>query len=240
MESPEPSEAEVRRHPPAFNAPAIVVAMLALLAAIHLATVLAGPGWQGWWTQWFAFVPGFITFDPDDTVLGIRPWWSFVTYGLFHGDWLHLGTNAIWLLAMGTPVARRFGTWRFLAFFAAGSIAGALAQYALDPRALVPMIGASGAVSALFGAAVRFALAGGLRGPAVHLRPRMGLVDAFTNRNVLTFVLVWLGFNFVFGAGLVPIPGAEGSIAWVAHMGGFALGLLGFGWFDPLPRARAA
>ena len=231
-----PDLPEPRGHPPAFNVPGVVLALLALLAAIHVATVFLAPsdGW-GWWVPWLSFVPGFITFPAAETELGMTPWWSFVTYGLFHGDALHLATNGLWLLAMGSPVARRFGTGRFLAFIFAGTVAGAVAHYVVDPRALVPMIGASGAVSALFGAAMRFALAGrGLRGPDVHLRPRLSLVEAFSDRTVLSFVLIWLAINYVFGAGLIPIPGAEGGIAWQAHMGGFALGLFGFALFDPI------
>ena len=51
--------------------------------------------------------------------------WTFVTYAFIHGDWTHLGLNGVWLLAFGTPVARRFGMARFLAFFAVTAAAGA-------------------------------------------------------------------------------------------------------------------
>ena len=226
---------EPERVPPAFNTPAIVVVLLAVMAATHGVFSFGGDALQRDMLQWLSFVPGFITLAPDQTVLGVRPWWSFVSYAFLHGDWLHLGVNAVWLLAMGTPVARRFGVGRFIAFFAAGSVAGALAQYSADTGSLVPMVGASGGVSALFGGAVRFALAGGLRGPAVHLRPRLSLAAAFTDRTVLSFIVIWSVLNFAFGSGIIPIPGAEGEIAWQAHAGGFAFGLLAFGLFDPLP-----
>ncbi len=51
--------------------------------------------------------------------------WTFVTYSLLHGSWMHLGVNGVWLLAFGSAVARRFGVLRFLSFFAVTAAAGA-------------------------------------------------------------------------------------------------------------------
>ena len=88
----------------------------------------------------FSFIPARY----DATVLAqgrcragsAREIWTFVTYALIHGDWTHLGLNSVWLLAFGTPVARRFGALRFLAFFAVTAAAGAAAHLATHSQCL--------------------------------------------------------------------------------------------------------
>ena len=70
---------------------------------------------------------------------------------------MHLGFNAVWLLAFASPVARRFGARRFLLFFAVTIAAGALAYLLAHAGALAPMIGASAGISGMMGAAARFA-----------------------------------------------------------------------------------
>ena len=68
-----------------------------------------------------------------------------------HGDVLHLIVNSAWLLAFGTPLVRRMGSIRFIAFSAVCGIAGALVFWALNPGLLAPMVGASGAISGMMG-----------------------------------------------------------------------------------------
>ncbi|MBZ0217625.1 MAG: rhomboid family intramembrane serine protease, partial [Fimbriimonadaceae bacterium] len=65
--------------------------------------------------------------------------------------------------------------------------------------------------------------------------PATGLLAALGNTRVIAFVAVWFGINILFGTGLVSIPGAEGGIAWEAHVGGFLVGLIGFSLFDLRP-----
>ena len=83
--------------------------------------------------------------------------WTFVTYALLHADWMHLLFNSVWLLAFGTPLARRFGAARFLAFCAVTAAAGALAHLMTHFGQMVPMVGASGAISGTMSGAMRFA-----------------------------------------------------------------------------------
>ncbi|OYX84533.1 MAG: rhomboid family intramembrane serine protease, partial [Azorhizobium sp. 35-67-5] len=111
----------------------------------------------------FSFIPG--RYDPSAEFhlpggLGAELW-TFVTYAFLHANWMHLGINLVWMLAFATPVARRFGTPRFLAFFAATAAAGAAAHLVTHTDAMVPMIGASASISGFMAAAVRFAFAPG-------------------------------------------------------------------------------
>ena len=71
--------------------------------------------------------------------------------------WTHLGVNAIWMLAFGSAVARRFGAMRFLAFFVVTAAAGAAMHLLTNAGSQAPMIGASAAISGAMAAAMRFA-----------------------------------------------------------------------------------
>src|SRR5262249_13759849 len=97
---------------PMFNVPPVVAATVAVLILIHFVRDLILPQSLDLAVlAWFAFIPA--RYDPTPLVHGAYPGglaadvWTFVTYALLHGNWLHLGLNAVWLLAFGTPVARR-------------------------------------------------------------------------------------------------------------------------------------
>lgn len=191
----------------------------------------------------FGFVPARYGGAPDIAgefpggVAGVL--WSFFTYALLHGDWLHLGINTVWMVAFGTPVLRRFGIGRFLALSAVAALGGAVAHLFTHWGAIAPMIGASAAISGQMGAAVRFAFRPGgpigTFGAGEDWRwriPALPLHQAFRDIRVVAFVGVWFGVNIAFGAAS-PVPGAGAAIAWQAHIGGFLVGLLLFRWFDP-------
>ena len=167
--------------------------------------------------------------------------WSFFSYALLHADWMHLGFNAVWLLAFASPVARRCGAPRFLMFFAVTIAAGALGYLLAHAGALAPMVGASAGISGMMGAAARFAFEPGGSLAMWHgdranadLVPAAPLFVALRNPRVLTFVGVWFGLNLLFGLGSVSlVTGDNQSVAWEAHVGGFLAGLLLFSLFDP-------
>jgi membrane associated rhomboid family serine protease len=232
---------------PIFNVPASVVIVLAILLAVHLVRdfVLA-PKPELEFILLFAFIPA--RYDASLLIGGAMPGgtaadiWTFVTYALIHADYMHLGFNSVWLLAFGTPVARRFGAARFFAFFAVTAAAGAAAHLLTHARELQPMVGASASISGMMAAAMRFAFQRGgpvwSRGedPAVYHLPALPLIQAVSDRRILIFVIVWFGLNILFGLGSLSLTGEQQSIAWQAHIGGFVGGLLLFGLFDPVSR----
>lgn len=237
-DAPVETKVRARTHPPAVNVPAVVLALGGAFLVIH--------GFAHWLDdagrlallERFSFVPAFYGVEAERLLHPEARFWTPVTYGFLHGDWMHVAVNCVWLLAFGTPVAKRFGTARFVVFTLAGFAAGAAAHYAARPDELAPLVGASGAVSAYFGAAARFALLPGRIGSDAALRlPAATLAQTFTTRSTLIFIAVWLVINWVVGSGVVPL-GVEGpQIAWEAHVGGFVLGLFGFALFDPVRRA---
>jgi membrane associated rhomboid family serine protease len=230
---------------PMLNVPVAVVALVALLCIVHACLVLLLNEEQTTETLLlFAFIPARY----DSSVLTDVAWpggwaadiWTFFTYALLHGDISHLLLNVVWLLAFGTPVARRFGPTRFLAFMALAAAGGAAAHLVAHLGQLLPMIGASAAISGAMAAAIRFVFQGG--GPLglwrdhdqVYRVPAAPLLVSLREPRVLAFLLVWFGVNIVFGFLSLGNPGVEQAVAWEAHIGGFVTGLVAFSLFDPI------
>jgi len=256
---------------PIFDAPFVVVALVAILLAIHGAFSLAFEQTQDAILGQFAFMPARLTlaFWPErfnvlleqanlspealQKAVALRAFfpllqqgakfWTLLTYAFIHGSWVHVGLNSIWIIAFGPPVARRLGSLRFLALFAATAIAGALVHWAFNTMDVTPLIGASAADSGLMAAATRFVFeAGGpLGGPAGYSRSSPGanydvtappLRRLLRERRVVIFLVIWLATNFIFGAGAQSFGLSEAPVAWLAHLGGFALGFFLFPLFD--------
>lgn len=241
--------------PRAFNIPSVVLVLSAMLTAVHMIrTYLLDMEQEIEAILLFSFIPARylsgitalnlpIGYDfPGGLAADI---WTFLTYGALHADWTHLLVNLAWMVAFGSAVAMRFGAGRFLALTLAATAGGALLHLATRWGDLSPVIGASAAVAGHMGAAIRFALAGpnpmiggGRHSDRLHA-PADNLFDALRDRRVLAFLVVWFGINLLFGTGIVTFGVGEGGIAWEAHIGGFLVGLLGFGLFDP-PRPPPA
>ncbi|WP_291854611.1 rhomboid family intramembrane serine protease [Bradyrhizobium sp.] len=231
-----------------FNVPGVVLALGLLLLCIHLVLDFVLTDAQA------EQVLRLFAFSPQRYAANAPAWlpawwgpqfWSVVSYAFLHADFNHLILNLVWLLAFGPPLARRFGSARFLAFCAATAAAGAAAHFVTHIGALAPMIGASAAVSGTMAAAMRFVfqrggplgLLGSGETESYHV-PAAPLVAILRDPRIVAFLAVWFGINIIFGMGVVVLPGSEGTVAWQAHIGGFLAGLLGFSWFDPVRPAE--
>ncbi|MBS9476121.1 rhomboid family intramembrane serine protease [Ancylobacter radicis] len=240
----DPSQIATQRRQPILNVPTVITVLAAVMLAIQLVRDWVDPDTGIEILALFAFIPA--RFDPSILAEGVLPGgtgadvWTFVTYAFLHGGWSHVGLNLLWMLAFGSPVARRFGTLRFLAFFVVTVAAGAGLHLVTHEGELVPMIGASAAVSGCMAAAIRFMFAseGHVRWQpdmmSASVRyPAPPLTVVLRDRRVIGFVGVWFLINIGFGL-LGPAGLTDGSIAWEAHIGGFLVGLLMFPLFDPV------
>ncbi|HWL05658.1 MAG TPA: rhomboid family intramembrane serine protease [Xanthobacteraceae bacterium] len=245
----EPTRPAVSGREPVLNVPAVILALILAFVAVHVLFWMVLPEREATaFLLRFAFIPA--RYDPAAIPSGILPGgsgadiWTFVTYAFLHADFSHLFFNSVWLLAFGSPVARRFGTQRFLVFFAVTAAAGAALHLAVHPGDFVPVVGASAAISGAMAAALRFVFHGG--GPLGLLRPGLDggsyavpaqpLRENLRDSRVLLFVTVWFGVNIVFGLGGIGVQEEGQTVAWIAHIGGFAAGLLLFPMFDPVGR----
>jgi membrane associated rhomboid family serine protease len=233
MTEPAGTDAEEQpqsRREPLLNLPAVIVAIILLCAAIHLLRSFALSEDQDFELLLrAAFFPVRYSGGYD---LDLYAFTSPVTYSLLHGGLAHLAINMVWLAAFGSPLANRIGPLRFIAFWIFTALGAAALHYIARPEDLAPVVGASGAISGMMGAAARF----GFRIDRSDRRPifagrRLTLLQSVTNRQVVIFLSVWLLINLVAGLGF-DFTGSGGQIAWEAHIGGMLAGLLGIALFD--------
>lgn len=225
--------ADIRKREPAFNLPGGLVFVLALLTLIHVVrTYLLSSVTDESVLLQFAFIPGRYTIPFAEQDLG---WlWSPITYSLLHGSWEHLIFNAFWMVAFGAPVVRRIGLTRFFIFWCLSAIAAVAFHMALHWGAMILVVGASGVVSGLMGAAARFVFSpsGRISRQFAHLNRRLTIAEALSNRSVLVFSGIWFLTNFLIGFGQIFGSVAGGAVAWEAHIGGFLFGFFFFPLFD--------
>lgn len=221
-------------NPPIFNLPAGVLVALALICGIYaLQALVFSSDVNEWITFQFAFVPLRYVYPLGEQ--GLAWLWSPVTYSLLHGSFQHLAFNSLWLAAFGTPVCRRIGEVRFVFFWIVSAVAAAVLHAAVNWGEPSVMVGASGVISALMGAACRFAFGGRLRtgrGSVGREPPLLSIPAALSDRTVLIFILVWFLGNLAIAVGLPLMAPDAGAIAWDAHIGGFLMGFVGFRLFD--------
>lgn len=225
---------------PIFNVPAVVLAVLGLCVAVHLGRGLLDPETDALWTLTLAVVPARLSSLATANELPggvISAWLSMITHMFVHGSLTHLAFNGAWLLAFGTPLARRIGSARFLAFSGLCGVAGALTFVALHWGVMAALVGASGAISGMTAATLRFLFPairdrglGALGGDPI-LAPTRSLSECLADRRFMIVAGTWLGLNAAIGLGFDPISSGQ-VIAWEAHIGGFLAGLLTYGWFD--------
>ena len=133
---------------------------------------------------------------------------------LVHGGPLHMAFNLLMLVWCGLAVERVLGRGPLILLYVVGAYAAAAAQWAAAPGSMIPVIGASGAVSAVIGA---FALSFGQQKRIVR-SPRL-------NRwlNAAWLLAAWVVLQVLVGF----LAGAQGYLlATPAHIGGFVAGLL--------------
>lgn len=238
---PQPNQDQSSRQP-IFLLPAVITGLIAVMVLIHVVRALAvNPDTDSEVVYWLAFIPLRIT-DPGSFIGGWLPIiWTPFTHALLHGGWEHLLVNMAWLMIFGTPVARRYGTVPTLVLFFASAVAGAALFAVTTIGSLQVLLGASGGIAGLTGAACRFIFQ-----PVVTARhPETGEVivlgratarlgDLARDRRATFFIGVWVVLN----AAVPVLPlllGQNIEIAWQAHLGGFFCGLL----FTPLFDRRA-
>ena len=194
-------------------------ATYSICAVTGLAWAIAATGGLG---VRVAAVAGFIParLSMDLVVPGAAPeWLTPLTATLVHASLTHLAFNLLMLGFCGRFLEASIGSAATLLLYLVGAYAAAAAQYAIDPLSVAPMIGASGAASALVGA---YALLYGRR-RVQGWGPRSGLA-----LHVLWLAAAWIGLQAMVGLASGGVPGAPmGSrIAVAAHVGGFLAGLV--------------
>lgn len=222
---------------PIFNVPKSVLLAIALMVGVQVARDLLPDEVDVTFLLALAFIParyaGAAPELPGGYLTAVT---SFVTYMVVHAGWVHLLVNAMWMLAFGTAVARRIGGKMFYVFSIMCGVAGALLHLVFHWGDMAPVVGASAAISGQMAGALRFIFGAKRmpweRTPDFVNAPLATLGETFKDRRIVAFLILWVALNVYFGLSAVMVRGAEGNIAWEAHIGGFLCGLLIFGLFD--------
>jgi len=162
---------------------------------------------------------------PEKSVLG-----SLFTSMFLHGGLLHLGGNMLYLWIFGNNVEDRMGRLAFVLFYLAGGVAAIYAHVATDPWSAIPLIGASGAISAVLGAYL-------VIWPHAHVTT---VVFFFFITVIELPAAIVLGLWFILqtfqGVGSLAVGEAAAGVAWWAHIGGFVFGAVVAWLFFRRPR----
>jgi membrane associated rhomboid family serine protease len=181
-----------------------------IIAAAFLVIMVAGAGEAA--SLQLGFIPLRISAELPGAWLPV--WLTPLSATLVHAGFLHLIMNLILLVWCGREVERILGPGPVAVLYVAGAFAAAAGQYVLDPMANYPMVGASGAISALIGA---FALSFG--------RPKPIVRNFRLNRaiNTLWILVAWVILQWM----TAYLMGMQGiALATGAHVGGFIAGVI--------------
>jgi len=149
-------------------------------------------------------------------------YWPHAIMALFtsmflHGSWMHVIGNMWFLWLFGDNVEDRMGHRKFLLFYLLCGIVADLVNFMVDPNSLVPSVGASGAIAGVMGAYLLLFK----RAYIITYIPPFFLVPIPS----VVYLVFWFIYQFISGAGAL-VGDSSTSIAFWAHIGGFAFGAL--------------
>lgn len=169
----------------------------------------------------YGVVPAQLELTPQGFLAGPAAYVTLITSMFLHGGWFHVIGNLWTLLIFGDNVEDRMGHVRFLAFYlVCGVVAGGAHVY-FHPDSTVPTIGASGSIAGVMGA--YFVLYP--RARVITLIPLL-FYPLFVELPAFVFLGLWFTSQLLSGTAALTTPEAAGGIAFLAHVGGFAAGLL--------------
>jgi membrane associated rhomboid family serine protease len=142
-----------------------------------------------------------------------------ITSMFLHGSWMHLLGNMWFLWIFGNNVEDAMGRLRFLVFYLVCGLAAALGQVLTNPSSAIPMVGASGAISGVMGGYL-------VLYPNVRVFTFLPLGFFITSVALPAWVMLGYWFLIQFVSGLVAFGGEIGGVAFWAHIGGFAAGVV--------------
>ena len=151
----------------------------------------------------------------------IPPFLTLFTSIFMHGSLLHLLGNMLFLWIFGNNIEDYLGMVKFVLFYLVAGLGASLLHVIFNPNSLTPVVGASGAISGIMGAYL-------ILYPTARIRTLVFFLFFFTFMDVPAFVflIVWFIFQFV-------NLGGGGGIAWLAHVGGFLIGVVLIKYFRP-------
>lgn len=233
-------------HKRLFNVPGVVLLIAALNLFVFAVLVILPFRTANTLINMAAVTPKWFLAGPEAHGGWLNMLSPLISHMFIHAGLMHIALNLLWMLAFGAPVARRmraggaaksFSAFSraglFLTFYLLSGVAGALAFIFMHPQDIIPMVGASGAVSGLLGGLVRFAF-----NRSTLFGPEYASISPLTSQSVLVWSFFIIIINVVFGFFGGALAGGA-LIAWEAHLGGYFFGLFAYPLFERLARSMS-
>lgn len=187
--------------------PIFSYSFIAINIAIYFVQSSFSPGQLAGFFNYFGSIPYEISHGED--------LFTVFTSMFIHGDWRHLLGNMLFMWVFADNIEATIGNGRFLLFYFAGGIAAVLGHIFFNTDSMVPMIGASGAISAVMGAYL-----------VMYPSSRIVVLFLFFPFRVSAwlFLGIWIWQQWTFGTASLANH-QIGQVAWWAHIAGFVMGL---------------
>jgi membrane associated rhomboid family serine protease len=209
---PQPEPPKAHRPPPMLNLPSITkflgLALITIHTALFLITEFINPDIYSYALFWGGFTPAL--WSGAEPGFSIWTLLSLISFSFLHGSWLHLGFNVVMLVAMGSGLEKILGIKRYIFIYSFTTLFSVFAHLAFFYDSTMPIVGASGGISGIFGA-------------MLYIMTRPNSTMNFAGQNKLwPIAIVYIGITILVGF----IGAPDGSpIAWIAHVAGFVAGL---------------
>ncbi|MBV0891867.1 rhomboid family intramembrane serine protease [Paracoccus sp. Z118] len=199
----------IRDHNPSSTTPYVTIGLIALNIALFVLTAPWLGGMVGLWKQ--------LALYPVAVIHGANVW-GLVTHMFVHAGLLHLGGNMLFLWIFGDNLEEQMGHVGFLVFYLLSGLAAAAAQMLGDLYSGFPMVGASGAIAGVMGGYL-------LMFPRARVDVLVIIIIFIRIFTIPAWVMlgVWFALQLVSGYAMM---GGEAGVAYWAHAGGFAAGVL--------------
>jgi membrane associated rhomboid family serine protease len=214
----------LRDNIPTHRVPVVTLTIIAINAWVFLQTFLLGSHGGQRLILYYGLIPCGLTGSCQVVGRAFSDELTILTSMFVHGGFFHFAGNMLYLWIFGNNIEDAMGRARYLVFYLACGLTAAVGQTLLNPASRIPMVGASGAISGVLGAYL-------LLFPHARVLTLVPL-GLFTQLAEIP-ALVVLGFWIVIQLlnGLLTFNFQGGGVAWFAHIGGFAAGMVLVGLF---------
>lgn len=204
---------------PLSRFPLITVLLIAANFAVFLYEVSLGPLMNSFLLR-YGMTPFEITHGVDLFKHGFPADLTIFASMFVHASWLHVGGNMLFLWIFGNNVEDSMGRFRFIVFYMMCGLAATAAQIIVMPGSQIPNVGASGAIAGVLGAYL-------LLFPRARVMTLifLGIFITFIELPAVVVLVFWVALQFASSA-LGFSGDASGGVAYFAHIGGFAAGLV--------------
>ncbi len=202
---------------PTVLTPVVTVSLILANAAVFFYELSLNPRLLEALIYHMGMVPAALT---HGHIPGAGGYATVLSSMFLHGGWMHILGNMLYLWIFGNNVEDSMGHLRFIIFYLLAGIAAAMTHLALNPAATAPTIGASGAISGVLGAYL-------VLSPNARIQTliTLGFFIRIVYLPAWVLLIFWIGLQLLNQSLAAGDPNA-GGVAYAAHIGGFAAGLV--------------